>query len=524
MDINLIVAHTFKKNSNGQYGIGIKNKLPWNIKDDLINFKNITTLVPADKNVKYVNAVVMGRKTWESLPNNFKPLPNRINVVITNQDLYIDNKNVLVSKWDNFESKLIEYQNKQNKHNNKTNENIMIYKVFIIGGQQIYNLALTTKKIKMIYATEVYKNIQCDTFINDYLSNPENNSNSNSNLNTFKIASVSKFNRTDDTFYRFMSYFNFKELFHMTNDINYNICRKGGFFWNNKEEANYLKLMQNILDNGVEREDRTGTGTISTFGNQLKFNLRDTFPISTTKRMFLRGIFEELKLYLTGKTDNKILQEKNIHIWDGNTSREFLDKRGLTHYPEGDMGETYGFNMRHYGGQYEGCDKNYGDDVGFDQLQNVIDLIKNDPTSRRIIINLWNPATQDNAALPSCLCQYQFYVNTQSKELSLQIYIRSSDYFLANNWNTCTGALFVHMLCSMKDINLTPGDLSVIIGDTHLYKNHLEQVRENLKREPYPFPMLRVNKQVNNITDIEFEDIELIGYRAHPRISADMAV
>lgn len=509
MNINLIVAHTFKKTPNGQYGIGIKNKLPWNIKDDLIHFKKITTLVPNDKNIKYVNAVVMGRKTWDSLPSNYKPLPNRINIIITRQDLNINNKNTIISDWENFESSIINYQDKYNSENI---ENIMINEIFIIGGQQIYNLALKTKRISKLYITEVYKNIQCDTFINDYL----NKDHTDININKFALSEVSKFKSVDENIYRFLTYYNIKNFDNVKLPCN--------ITWINREEKEYLKVMNDILENGIEREDRTGTGTISTFGNQLKFNLRDTFPISTTKRMFLRGIFEELKLYLTGKTDNKILQDKNIHIWDGNTSREFLDKRGLSHYPEGDMGETYGFNMRHYGGEYKGCNVSYDSTNGFDQLEYVIDLLKNNPTSRRIIINLWNPATQDNAALPSCLCQYQFYVNTQAKELSLQIYIRSSDYFLANNWNTCTGALFVHMLCNVNGINLTPGDLSVVIGDTHLYKTHLEQVRENLKREPYPFPMLKIKRRVNNIEEFEYDDLELIGYRAHPRISASMAV
>ena len=169
--------------------------------------------------------------------------------------------------------------------------------------------------------------------------------------------------------------------------------------------------------------------------------------------MFLRGIFEELMLYLRGQTDNKILNEKGIAIWDGNTSRDFLDKRGLSHYEEGDMGETYGFNFRHFGGEYLGCSHQYekGKD-GFDQLANLIHLIKNDPASRRMIISLWNPYTNHKAALPSCLCWYQFYVDTERKELHSQIYLRSSDFFLANNWNVCTGAILVHLLCNLEGI------------------------------------------------------------------------
>ena len=191
------------------------------------------------------------------------------------------------------------------------------------------------------------------------------------------------------------------------------------------EEDEYLNLMRNILYSGVSNDDRTGVGTLSIFGSMLKYNLRDTFPLCTTKKMFFRAIFEELMFYLSGKTDNKILQEKNIHVWDGNTTREFLDKRGLSHYEEGDLGQTYGFNFRHFGAEYKGCSYDYGTNtehsVGYDQLANVIHLIKNDPGSRRIIIDLWDCASIHKAALPSCLCKYQFNVNTIKKELNLNL-------------------------------------------------------------------------------------------------------
>ena len=189
--------------------------------------------------------------------------------------------------------------------------------------------------------------------------------------------------------------------------------------------------------------------------------------------------------------------------------RDFLDKRGLKNYQEGDMGETYGFNFRHFGGQYKGCQEKYTSNDGFDQLKYVIDLIKHNPTSRRIIINLWNPKTLNNAALPSCLCMYQFYVDTIHKTLNLQIYIRSSDYF-ANNWNTCTGALFVHMICSLIGVDLSPGILTVVCGDAHIYKTHVTQVRENLSRQSYPFPKLIVQTRKNNICDFKWDDFKLL--------------
>jgi thymidylate synthase len=185
--------------------------------------------------------------------------------------------------------------------------------------------------------------------------------------------------------------------------------------------------------------------------------------------------------------------------------------------------------MRHYGASYRGCDVEYPPEgYGFDQLANAINLIKNDPYSRRIIIDLWNPATQDKAALPSCLCKYQFNVDVAKKELNLAIYLRSSDYFLANNWNTCTGALLVHMICNLENINLTPGNLTVFIADAHIYKSHIEQVKKNLERIPYPYPKLVIKnekcKNVKNIMDYCWEDFELIGYKSHPGIKADMAI
>ena len=294
----------------------------------------------------------------------------------------------------------------------------------------------------------------------------------------------------------------------------------------NNQENQYKKLIDNILLYGVKRKDRTGIGTLSYFSPDiLRFDLSDTFPLCTLKKGFMRAVFEELMLYIRGQTDNKILQDKNIHIWDGNTSREFLDSRNLNHYPEGDMGETYGFNMRHYGGKYVDCKTKYSSGTGFDQLNYVINEIKTNPHSRRILINLWNPKTLFNAALPSCLHQYQFYVNTEKKTLNLQIYLRSSDVFLANNWNTCTGALFVHLLCNLKEIDLKPGNLSVVCGDAHIYNNHIEFAKKMTERESFPYPKLVVKKEYNNIEEFEYSDIVIIGYKSHPNdFNASMAV
>jgi len=502
MRFNIIVAHSFPK-----YGIGKDNGIPWMLKKDLAHFKNITTSVPEDGRIRYMNAVVMGRKTWDSIPEQFKPLKDRLNIVITNTPRKDENPFVHFCKWEELTGVLTNFIWK-----NQTDEEGRIYQIadsFIIGGESIYKMALGQLDINRLYATEVYqKGNDYDTYypkingkVEDVVNHPK-----------FDIVTCSDFKYENGLYFRFIEYINKKYTIEAENK------------YVNTEEEQYLNLMRNIVEHGIERGDRTGTGTISLFGQQMKFDLRETFPLSTTKRMFFRAVFEELMLYLRGQTDNKILNKKDIHIWDGNTTREFLDKRGLKDYQEGDMGETYGFNFRHFGGEYKGCQHDYDNTCGFDQLSEVVRLIKEEPESRRIIINLWNPDGNQRAALPSCLCMYQFYVDTTRKELNLQIYIRSSDYFLANNWNTCTGAILVHLICNLQGVKLTPGELTVVTGDTHIYKSHLEQVNINLERTPHPFPKLLVKEKKETLEQFQFEDLELLGYKAHPRISAPMAV
>lgn len=506
---HIVCAHSFP-----EFGIGIKGQLPWSLKGELQQFKAITTAQAG------MNFVVMGRATYDSLPSSVKPLPNRYNIIITRDAFLLENNNMpstaCYTTWDALTETL---KTKSAALSDVTRD------VYIIGGAEIYKLALNTLEISTAYITEVYQTDNksdkktdkqnhhppFDKFFPSYTSTNWI-CGSAPNIISLTLCTVSKFHCERGIYYRYLVYKS-----HVP----------PGYEWQSEESRQYLRIMQEILDRGDERIDRTQVGTLSLFHTVQRYDLSDTFPLCTTKRMFFRAIFEELALYISGRTDNKILQDKGIHIWDGNTTREFLDKRGLTHYPEGDMGETYGFNFRHYGALYTTCKDVLPLDgsVGYDQIANIIHLLKTDPASRRMIINLWNPATQHNAALPACLMMYQFHVNMQRHTLNCQLYLRSSDYFLANNWNVCTGALLVHMLCSLEGIDLVPGELIIVTGDTHLYKSHLQQVRENLSRKPYPFPALEIKGgKRRELTDFTFDDFRLVGYKAHPSISADMAV
>lgn len=486
MKINIIVA------CDDKYGIGKNNSIPWHLPPDLKHFKNLTT------SGKLQNVVIMGRNTWDSLPDKFKPLSNRFNFIITSREIDLTTFENTYS-FNSLQTAITSAHENQVKFN--------LGDIFIIGGERLYQDAAYNLPINSLYLTRVYGNYECDRFFLD------KSAFENTKFRGLNLKSVSPFQEYDGTYYRFLHFSN-----HFT-------AEDGPCWYFRKDgERQYLNILKKILDDGIERNDRTGTGTLATFGERQEYDLQDTFPLLTTKRMFTRAIFEELMLYLRGQTDNNILTEKNIHIWDGNTTREFLDSRGLTEYPVGDMGETYGFNFRHFGGEYINCQTKYEEGNGFDQVKNAIHLIKNDPCSRRIIISLWNPNTNHRAALPSCLCWYQFFVDTKRNLLNVQIYIRSSDFFLANNWNVCTGAFLVHMLCNLEDINLKPGKIICITGDTHVYKNHISQAETNIVRAPKPFPKLLVKEQKKNIEDFQWEDFKLIGYEPMANIKAEMSV
>lgn len=283
------------------------------------------------------------------------------------------------------------------------------------------------------------------------------------------------------------------------------------------EEYKYLHLLQDIMEKGVEKSDRTGTGTKSLFGTQLSFDISNSFPILTTKKVFFRGVVEELLWFIRGETDSKKLEVKGVNIWKGNTSREFLDNRSLD-YPEGEIGPCYGFLWRHWGGVYG--DKESG---GIDQLAKIVEAIVNNPNDRRMVVSAWDVENLDKMALNPCHILHQYYV--ENGRLNLMWYQRSNDFFLGSTFNICSYALLTYLVA--KITGLIPGSITYAMADTHVYLNHIDQAKEQLTRVPYPFPKLNIKKDIKTLKDIEnlqFEDFELIGYQSHPAIKAAMAI
>lgn len=285
------------------------------------------------------------------------------------------------------------------------------------------------------------------------------------------------------------------------------------------DEYQYLDLIRTIMERGQEKGDRTGVGTKSIFGAQMRFNLRDQFPLLTTKRVFWRGVVEELLWFIAGDTNAKHLSDKNVRIWDANGSRDFLDMRGLHHREEGDLGPVYGFQWRHFGAEYVDMHTDYSGQ-GVDQLSQVIHTIKTNPNDRRIIMSAWNPPDIPNMALPPCHAFVQFYVC--NGELSCQLYQRSADMGLGVPFNIASYSLLTYMIAHI--CHLKPGDFIHTLGDAHIYINHIQPLTQQLQRVPRPFPKLEIRRQITEIDTFQIDDIILHDYKPHPKIQMDMAV
>lgn len=448
-------------------GIGKDGKIPWDFPADLKHFKQVTS----------GNIVIMGRKTYESIG---KPLPDRTTCVISrtmqaDDRKAGDNLHVFNDPWDcvrwcqnnRIQTVTIDGTTKRFKRH-----------AFVCGGAEIYDWFYANHLITYEIITRIYDDYKCDTKIN----RPD--AERNCCLIRSLPLSIEDSNKLSLQKFRIV----------------------------NQEERSMLSLIGDVMRNGYKKDDRTGTGTVSLFGKHLEFDLTDNkFPLMTTRPMFFHGIFEELMLYLRGQTDSKILEAKNVKVWAPNTSREFLDKNNLGHYRVGDMGHTYGFSMRHFGAEYKGCDADYTGQ-GYDQLMNLIEGIKTNPNGRRHLISLWEPNKIEQAALPPCLYEYQFYVHDGM--LSCQMGQRSSDIVTAGGWNVATGALMTILIahaCGLK-----PEKLIWNIGDVHIYNNIIDAARQQVCRFPNAYPKLFLRGMPDDITKTEFNNLELIGYEPLP--------
>lgn len=262
---------------------------------------------------------------------------------------------------------------------------------------------------------------------------------------------------------------------------------------------NYLKFARHIIDHGDRKDDRTGTGTVSVFGYQMRFDLNAGFPLLTTKKLHLKSIIYELLWFLKGDTNIKYLTDHGVRIWN-----EWADESG-------DLGPVYGHQWRSWPAP---------DGQSVDQISLLIEQLKNNPDSRRHIVSAWNVADVNDMALPPCHCLFQFYIN--NGRLSCQLYQRSADVFLGVPFNIASYALLTHMVAQVCGLQV--GDFVHTFGDAHIYVNHLEQMQQQMQRKPYPLPKLQINPDVNDIFAFEFDDFKLIDYQAHPHIKGKVAV
>ena len=502
--------------------IGIKEygqfSLPWPyLKKDKLFFK---TKSCKTRQNDQMNAIIMGHNTWKTLDVAYKKNNKRMNFVITSSKILESNYNeIYINSFDEALEKIGQIHN--------------IYKIYVIGGATIYDMALTHNMMRNIYLTYVHQSYPRTNMIEERIYFPMNKDCleylvQNNLIHEKKIMDcydsaknikfvIKKFSVTENFGLYYLQHCN--KNFRILYDFQKKITIKGG-------EYQYIKLLKKILEKGVYKNTRN-LPVKSIFGHQLKYDLSQGLLITTIKKSYPRMIFEELMWMIRGETNVKKLQEKNIHIWDKNSSRDFLDKNNLN-YHEGDIGPGYGFQMRYYGAKYVNCLEDYGGQ-GIDQIQKCIDLIINEPSSRRIILNLWNPCDIEKMALPPCHVLYNFGVdlyeipkNGKRGKLNCHLVQRSWDVLLG--WNTTTAAFLTYILANHCDLD--PGILVHSISDAHIYKMHIDKgiVHELLLREPRLPPTLNIKCKRENIEDYKFGDLVIENYYPCPAINIEILV
>lgn len=419
---------------------------------------------------KTLNSIlIMGRKTVDNLPY----LKDREILCITRDKNIKSDINRInnINYFNNIDS-AIQYAKGLEK------------KIFIAGGAEIYNLVLNNypKELFKVHLSIMKKDYYCDKFI--------------------------KYDFFPD--WVIMEKIEHEEFTHYV------------LKYNNYGENQYLNILKNVIENGEYRAGRNGC-TKSIFGQHLKFDLTKGFPLFTTRKSFWRGVVEELLFFIKGETNSKILEEKNINIWKGNTSRKFLDDNNMKFRKEGMMGPMYGYQWRNFNAKY---DEKTGKPTtpGLDQLKIVIEQIKNNPTSRRILMTDFNPFQASEGVLFPChSIILQFYVDNEF--IDIFCFNRSSDLFHGLNFNVPSTSLLLMIIAKMT--NLKPRYVNISLGDSHIYFSHIKAVKEQLLRQPYELPTVSINKEINNISDLEnleYKDFTLENYKSHGAIKVDMVV
>lgn len=455
------------------YGFGYyENKsftLPWKNEMDMKFFKNKTTYT---ENPIKENAIIMGKNTWYSIN---KVLPNRLNIVLSSENILSKENNLICLK--NIDE-AIEICKKKNIEN-----------IYVIGGTSLIHSLLEHPRLRYVYLNKIDETHNCNIYLKPLI---EDNS-------QFKIISKNSLNNL--------------VMYKLENKLY-------------EDEYKYLNLLKKIFNFGNKRQTRNSI-TLSLFGESLTFNLKDKLPILTTKHVFVRGIIEELLWFLKGDTNSKNLEDKNINIWKLNSSKAFLESMNLS-YNEGLIGPMYGFNWINFGGNYEDF-LNKGDKTGFNQIEYCLNLLKNDPYSRRIIMTTFDPANSDKGVLYPCHgIVSQFYINEVNdiKYLSCNMYQRSADMFLGVPFNITSYSLLCYIFCEILNNTTSntykPDKLNIYFGDCHIYNNHIEAVHKQLSNEPYIFPKIKFNKKITDINEISYEDISIIDYKHHSKIKAEM--
>eukprot|EP01065_Artemidia_motanka_P043088 TRINITY_DN5917_c0_g1_i1.p1 TRINITY_DN5917_c0_g1~~TRINITY_DN5917_c0_g1_i1.p1 ORF type:complete len:524 (+),score=210.80 TRINITY_DN5917_c0_g1_i1:56-1573(+) len=479
--------------ADAQGGIGRDGQLPWHISADLKRFKEVTMKpTSAAAAAKKRNVCVMGRRTWESIPARFRPLDGRLNVVLSGsmtqdavrkdldparaEDVHVMNEGLEGCIAALSSGEFVE----------------KVDKVFVVGGAGLFREALEgplRSFVRSLEITRVRGTFDCDVRVDV----PEGD----------RVFGLRRTWSSEEQEGKQGERFQFQTYEKV-----------------NEEERQYLQLCDTIIRTGNRKGDRTGVGTLSIFGGQMRFSLRNgQFPLLTTKRVFWRGVAEELFWFIRGSTDARELSAKGVGIWDGNGTREFLDSRGLHHREVGDLGPVYGFQWRHFGAEYVDREADY-EGKGVDQLAEVIETIRKNPNDRRIIMTAWNPSALKSMALPPCHLMCQFYV--YDGELSCQMYQRSCDMGLGVPFNIASYALLTVMIAEVT--GLRPGDFVHTLGDAHVYTNHVDPLMKQLERDPRSFPTLKVLRHHERIEDYCMDDFALLGYDPYPTIKMEMAV